>query len=94
MSENENDLNMSNNKVNHHNHHNWPHVAIVGGMAVSLGTAVVTGLKKSTMAHIASSLCFVGAAMLHLFMHKRQLSYRVQTGLHPDVNSLRSEVKP
>jgi len=46
MSENENDLNMPNNKINHHKNHNWPHVAIVGSMAVSLGTAVVTGLKK------------------------------------------------
>ncbi len=81
MSGNENDLNLSTNKVNHHRKHNWPHVAIVGCMAVSLGTAVVTGLKKSTVAHVVSSLCFLGTAMLHLFIHKRQLSHKVKTGL-------------
>ena len=91
---NENDLNLSTNKVNHHRKHNWPHVAIVRCMAGSFGTAVVTGLKKSTMAHVVSSLCFVGTAMLHLFMHKRQLSYRVKTGLHPGVNGFRTGVKP
>ena len=94
MSENENDPKLSNNKVNHYKNHNRPHVAIVGCMAMSLGTAVVTGLKKSTIAHVASSLCFVGAALFHLFMHKGQLSNRVQTGLHPGVNGPRSGVKP
>ena len=83
MSENENDLNISNNKVNHYKNHNWPHVVIVGCMAMSLGAAVVTGLKKSTVAHVFSSLCFVGAAMLHLFKHQKQLSHRLKNGLPP-----------
>jgi hypothetical protein len=76
-----NDNDLSTNNVNPLRKHNWPHVAIVGCMVVSLGTAVVTGLKKSTTAHIVSSLCFVGTAMLHLFIHKRQLSHKVKTGL-------------
>jgi uncharacterized membrane protein YphA (DoxX/SURF4 family) len=74
----ENDLKLSTNKINHHRKNNWLHVAIVGGMAASLGTAVVTGVKKSTTAHVVSALCFVATAMLHLFMHQRQLSYRVK----------------
>ena len=82
MSGNENDLNLSNNKINHHRKHTWLHVATAGGMAVSLGTAAVTGLKKSTTAHVVSALCFVATAMLHFFMHQRQLSHRVKTGLH------------
>ena len=94
MSGNENDLNLSTNMINHHRKHNRLHVAIVGGMAVSLGTAVVTGVKKWPMAHVVSALCFVGTAMLHLFMHQRQLSYRVKTGLHPGVNGFRPGVKP
>lgn len=80
MSGNENDLKLSANKINHHRKYNWPHVAIVGCMAMSLGAAIVTGLKKSTAAHVVSTLCFVGAAMLHLFMHKRQLPYKFNTG--------------
>ena len=94
MSGNENDLNLSINKINHHRIHNWAHVAIVAGMAVSLGTAVVTGLKKSTVAHVVSSLGFLGTAMLHLFMHKGQLSSRMKTEFHPDVNGFRTGVKP
>lgn len=92
MSGNESDLNLS--TSNHHRKHNWLHVAIVGGMAVSLGTAVVTGVKKSTTAHVVSALCFVATAMLHLFMHQRQLSYRVKTGLHPGVKGFQPGVKP
>ena len=82
MSGNENDLNLSTNRINQPQKHNWLHMAIVGGMAVSLGTAVVTGVKKSTTAHVVSALCFVATALLHLFMHQRQLSHRVKTGLH------------
>ena len=93
MSGNENDLNLSTNKIKHHRKHNWLHVAIVGGMAVSLGTAVVTGVKESTMAHVVSVLCFVGTAMLHLFMHWWQLWYRVKTGLHPGVKGFPLGVK-
>ena len=68
-------------KNSHHRKSNRSHVAIVGCMAVSLGTAMVTGLKKSTTAHVVSALCFVGSAMLHLSMHRRQLSHKVKTGL-------------
>ena len=80
MSEIENDINPSEQKVKHLKKSNWPHVAIVGCMAVSLGSAVVTGLKKSTRAHVVSSLCFLGTAMLHLFMHHRQLLHKAKTG--------------
>jgi xanthosine utilization system XapX-like protein len=80
MSGIENDIIPSEREVNHHRKPNWPHVAVVGCMAVSLGATVVTGLKKSTPAHVVSSLCFVGSAMLHLFMHHRQLLHRVKNG--------------
>ena len=80
MSRIENDINRSEQKANHRRISNWSHVAIMGCMAVSLGTTIVTGLKKSTRAHVVSSLCFVGTAMLHLFMHQRQLLHKVKTG--------------
>ena len=79
MPENDNDVKASTKQVNHNRRHNWPHVAVVGGMAVGLGAAIVTGLKKSTTAHVVSALCFVGTAMLHLFMHHRQFSSRLKT---------------
>ena len=81
MSVIENDTNALEKKANHHRKSNGSHVAIVGCMAVSLGTAVVTGLKKSSTAHVVSVLCFVGSAMLHLSMHHRQLSHKMKTGL-------------
>ena len=69
-------------KKNHHRRkQNKFHVAIVGCMAVSLGTAVVTGLSKLTTAHVVSASFFVGSAMLHLSKHHRQLSHKVKTGL-------------
>ena len=76
----ENDTNPLEKNMIHHKKPNGSHVAIVGCMAVSLGSAVVTGLKKSTRAHIVSSICFVGTAILHLFMHHRQLSNKMKTG--------------
>jgi hypothetical protein len=63
-----------------------PHLVIVGGMALSLGTTIVTGFKKSGVVHVVSAFCFVGLAMSHLFMHRRQLSHRVKNGLHLDGN--------
>jgi hypothetical protein len=60
------------------------HVAIVGGMALSLGTAIVAGLKKSGALHVVSAFCFAGLALTHLFMHRRQLSFRIEKGLHPN----------
>lgn len=80
MSGIENDLSPSKQKVIRLKKSNWPHVAIVGCMAVSLGTTVVTGLKKSTRTHVVSSICFVGTAVLHLFMHQRQLLHKVKNG--------------
>lgn len=74
MSGIENDTNQLENKVNHRRKHNLPHVAIVGGMILSLGTAIVTGLRKSSIPHVVSSFCFVGLALTHLFIHQRQLS--------------------
>ena len=93
MSDNPNDSNSATGKVSHRKH-NCPHVAIVGCMASSLGATIITGLKKSTKAHVVSSLCFGGTAMLHFFMHHRQLSHRMKTGLRPAVKGLRSKTKP
>jgi hypothetical protein len=59
---------------------NLPHVAIVGGMILSLGTAIVTGLRKSSIPHVVSSFCFVGLALTHLFIHQRQLSSIIKKG--------------
>ena len=81
MSVTENDTNTLEKKANHPRKPNRSHVAILGCMAVSLGATVVTGLKKSTTAHVVSALCFVGSAMLHLSMHHRQLSHKVKTEL-------------
>ena len=81
MSVIEKDTNPLEKKTNYHRKPNGSHVAIVGCMAVSLGTAVVAGFKKSTTVHVVSALCFVGSAMLHLYMHHRQLSHKVKTGL-------------
>ena len=60
---------------------NWPHVAIVGGMIISLGTAIITGLKKAKGPHAIASLSFVGFALTHFFMHQKQLSNRVKKGI-------------
>jgi Zn-dependent alcohol dehydrogenase len=79
--------------VHYHKKRNWPHVAIVGCMALSLGTAIVAAAKKSTTTHVVSGLCFVGMAMVHLFMHQRQLSHRVKAGLRSDTKRIRSETK-
>ena len=92
MSENKDDS--PTNNVHHRRKRHWPHVAIVGCMAASLGTAIVAGVKKSTTAHVVSGLCFVGMAMVHLFMHQRQLSYRVKAGLRSDANRVGPESKP
>jgi len=81
MSGPENDPNPVEKGVNHHRKYTWSHVAIVGCMATSLGAAVVSGVKKSTTVHVISALCFIGSAALHLFMHQRQLSYKVKAGL-------------
>ena len=59
MSVIENDTNPIEKKVNHHKKLNGSHVAIVGCMAVSLGTAVVAGFKKSTTVHVVSALNFM-----------------------------------
>ena len=77
----EKDKNPLEKKANYHRKPKRSHVAIVGCMAVSLGAAVVSGLKKSTTVHVVSALCFVGSATVHLFMHHRQLSNKVKTGL-------------
>ena len=81
MSVIENDTNPLEKNIIHHKKPNGSHVAVVGCMAVSLGAAVVSGFKKSTTLHVVSALCFVGSALLHLFMHHRQLSYKVKTSL-------------
>jgi len=81
MAGNQNDSNLSTKNVSNRRRNNLPHVFIVGGMAASLGTAIVTGFRKSTKAHVVSSLSFVGFALLHLFMHYNQLSYKMKTGL-------------
>ena len=67
-------------KPNNHKKPNGSHVAIVGCMAVSLVAAVVSGFKKSTTIHVVSAFCFVGSAMLHVFMHHRQLLKKLKTG--------------
>lgn len=74
---NANDLNFSTNRTAHNRKHTWLHVAIVGGMAVSLGSAVVTGVKKSTTAHIVSALCFMGMVILHLLTGDSYRRYKV-----------------
>ena len=81
MSVIENDTDPLERKVNHHRKPYGSHVAIVGWMAASLGATVVSGFTKSTTVHVVSALCFVGSAMLHLFMHHRQLSKKAKTGL-------------
>ena len=81
MAGNQNDLNLSTKNVSNRRRNNLPHVFIVGGMAAGLGTAIVTGFRKSTKAHVVSSLSFVGLAMLHLCMHYKQLSYKIKTEL-------------
>ena len=81
MSEIENDINPLEKKATHHKKPNRSHVTIVGCMAVSLGAAVISGFKKWTTVHVGSALCFVGSAMLHLYIHHRQLSYKVKTGM-------------
>ena len=87
MAGNQNDLNSSTKKFNNRRRYNLPHVVIAGGMAAGLGTAIVTGFRKSTKAHAVSSLCFVGFVMLHFFMHYRKLSYRMKTGLRQNLHT-------
>ena len=66
---------------------NLPHAVIVGGMLLSLGSAIFTGLKKSKIPHIASSLSFVGFALTQLFIHQSQLSHRMKKGLNAKTKS-------
>jgi len=62
----------------------WPHVALVSGMLVSLGGSVVTGLKKARTVHGIFSLSFIGLAMLHLYLHHKPISRKTKGLLHLD----------
>ena len=72
---------------------NLPHVAVVGGMMASLGTAIITGLRGAKVPHVVSSFCFVGFALTHLFLHQRQLSSRIKKGYTEGRNVVTAEIE-
>jgi hypothetical protein len=60
---------------------------------MSLGTAVVTGLKKSSVPHVVSSCCFGLLALLHFLIHRRQLSVKMERCLRLDGQRIRSAAR-
>ena len=72
----------------------WKHVAVLGGMFVSLGAVALTGLKKWRVPHIVSSLCFAGLALGHLFIHRKAFSFRMKRALKPRNTKVGSKITP
>ncbi len=62
----------------------WPHVALVGGMLMSLGGSVVTGFKKARLLHGIFSMSFIGLAMMHLFLHHKPIARKTKRVMHHD----------
>ena len=60
------------------------HIGLVGGMLISLGGIVITGLKKAHTIHGIFSVSFVGLTMMHFFLHHRSISRKIKRVFHTD----------